>query len=401
VASKHYRLYDLEELLLECTGLKKTVSACAATYTTLLCLLFFYRQENFSRVFLALSAVGLLLFTLLSRFILRLLMESRADRRRPVRVLVVGADAYARRLAARLQRIPFAPSTVVGHVRLPGDQVQASDVPVFDLEDIQWGVDVPFDEVVVAIPAERLSQLSTLFGLLEPLRTPVRAILDLGGVPLLRERLFQFGDLQMLDLATTAAESPMYFALKRIFDVGFSTLTILVTGPLMLAIAAAIKLTSPGPVLFRQERIGLNGQHFTMYKFRTMRVAAGAEGDTRWTTANDPRRTLLGRVLRKTSLDELPQFFNVLKGEMSVVGPRPERPYFVKKFLKEISHYDTRHRLKVGITGWAQVNGLRGDTSISKRFEYDLYYLQNWSFWFDLRILCLTPWSGFFGKNAY
>jgi lipopolysaccharide/colanic/teichoic acid biosynthesis glycosyltransferase len=138
-----------------------------------------------------------------------------------------------------------------------------------------------------------------------------------------------------------------------------------------------------------------------MYKFRTMKVAASSESETRWTTANDPRRTAVGSFLRSTSMDELPQFFNVLKGKMSVVGPRPERPYFVKKFLEEILHYNTRHRLKVGITGWAQVNGWRGDTSIAKRFEHDLYYLQNWSFWLDMRIVCLTAWSGLFGKNAY
>ena len=138
-----------------------------------------------------------------------------------------------------------------------------------------------------------------------------------------------------------------------------------------------------------------------MFKFRTMHVAAPAESDSNWTVKDDPRRTPIGTFLRKTSLDELPQFFNVLKGEMSVVGPRPERPHFVKRFLEEVSGYDSRHRLKVGITGWAQVNGLRGDSSIQKRFEFDLYYLQNWSFWFDLRIILLTAWSGMFGTNAY
>ena len=205
----------------------------------------------------------------------------------------------------------------------------------------------------------------------------------------------------MLDLASTPAESPYYFVFKRAFDIVFSLAAVVFTGPLMLLIAGLIKATSRGPVLFRQERVGLNGRPFSMYKFRTMRETAKVESDTRWTTADDDRRTPLGAFLRKSSLDELPQFFNVLKGEMSVVGPRPERPYFVGKFLEEISHYDARHRLKVGITGWAQVNGLRGDTSIAKRFEYDLYYMQNWSFWFDLRIVLLTIWSGLFGKNAY
>lgn len=401
IAAEGYRLCDIEELFQEYTGLKKIISACATTYVVLLCLLFFYRQQNFSRVFFAVSALALLAFTALSRAACRLLMRGRGRQRRPLRILVVGTDAYAKRVAARLVRIPFAPSEVVAHIRVADEEVAVTDVPVFELRDIARGIGVAFDDVVIAIPAQRLSCLSTLFRSLERLCAPVRAIIDIGGMPILRDRLFQFGDLQMLDLATTPAESPMYFVLKRIFDLTFSFLAIMVMGPLMVVIAIAIKLTSPGAILFRQERVGLNGQHFTMYKFRTMKVASASESETRWTTANDPRRTVVGRFLRNTSLDELPQFFNVLKGEMSVVGPRPERPYFVKKFLEEISHYDTRHRLKVGITGWAQVNGWRGDTSISKRFEYDLYYLQNWSFWLDLRIVCLTAWSGLFGKNAY
>ncbi len=401
IAAEGYRLCDIEELFQEYTGLKKAMSACATTYVVLLCVLFFYRQQNFSRVFFAVSALALLFFTTLSRAAFRLLMRGWMRKRRPLRILVVGADAYARRVAARLSRIPFAPSAVVAHIRIPDEEVAISDVPVFELGDIERGINVAFDDVVIAIPAQRLSNLSSLFGSLERLCAPVRAIIDIGGIPLLRERLFQFGDFQMLDLATTPAESPMYFVLKRVFDLVFSMLAVLFMGPLMLLIASVVKLTSSGPVLFCQERVGLNGRHFTMYKFRTMKVAARSESETRWTTADDPRRTVVGSFLRKTSLDELPQFFNVLKGEMSVVGPRPERPYFVKKFLEEISHYDTRHRLKVGMTGWAQVNGWRGDTSISKRFEYDLYYLQNWSFWFDLRIVCLTAWSGLFGRNAY
>jgi exopolysaccharide biosynthesis polyprenyl glycosylphosphotransferase len=169
----------------------------------------------------------------------------------------------------------------------------------------------------------------------------------------------------------------------------------------MLLIAVAIRLTSRGPVLFAQERVGLNGRPFRIYKFRTMSTGNPTEGDTRWTTSDDPRRTKLGALLRATNLDELPQFFNVLKGDMSLVGPRPERPYFVKKFQDDVAQYNSRHYLKVGITGWAQVNGWRGDTSIAKRVEHDLYYLRNWSLWFDIKIICLTLWRGFFSKNAY
>jgi len=230
---------------------------------------------------------------------------------------------------------------------------------------------------------------------------PVRAILDFGDHMMVRERLFQFGRLQILDLTATPAESLKYALLKRCFDVVFAIFALVVTAPIMVLVATAIRLTSTGPALFVQERVGLNGKTFRMYKFRTMRISSRTESDNQWTTANDPRRTPIGSFLRRTSLDELPQFLNVLKGDMSVVGPRPERPGFVKKFLTEVSRYNYRHRLKVGITGWAQVNGWRGDTSIRRRVEHDLYYLQNWNFFFDLRIIFLTLFSRYRNKNAY
>lgn len=196
-------------------------------------------------------------------------------------------------------------------------------------------------------------------------------------------------------------ESFSYLIGKRVFDVCFAAAAILLTFPLMLVIAIAIRMTSRGPVIFVQERVGLNGRTFRMYKFRTMRVTEGAESACQWTRRDDPRRTRIGCWLRAASLDELPQFFNVLNGDMSVVGPRPERPYFVEQFMRTVSFYDTRHYLKVGITGWAQVNGWRGDTSIVERVEHDLYYLRNWSFAFDLRIILLTIRQLFSQRNAY
>jgi exopolysaccharide biosynthesis polyprenyl glycosylphosphotransferase len=205
----------------------------------------------------------------------------------------------------------------------------------------------------------------------------------------------------MLDLRPTLAESGSYLIQKRILDFVLSLVVLSVTWPLMLLIALLIELENAGPVFFSQERVGLNGRVFRMFKFRTMRVSTGQESDTRWTREQDPRCTRFGAFLRKTSLDELPQFFNVLKGDMSVVGPRPERPFFVKRFLREFQTYNSRHFFRAGITGWAQVNGWRGDTSIAKRVEYDLYYLRNWSLTFDLQIITLTFVRMFSGKNAY
>ena len=169
----------------------------------------------------------------------------------------------------------------------------------------------------------------------------------------------------------------------------------------MLTVAILIKVKSPGPVLFRQERVGLHNKCFNMYKFRSMVVQDSAKEEKAWTTKDDPRVTKIGHFLRRTNLDELPQLFNILKGEMSLVGPRPERPFFVKKFSEEIPRYNIKHQVRPGLTGWAQVHGYRGDTSIKKRIDYDLYYIENWTLWLDVKIIFLTLFGKLVNKNAY
>jgi exopolysaccharide biosynthesis polyprenyl glycosylphosphotransferase len=176
---------------------------------------------------------------------------------------------------------------------------------------------------------------------------------------------------------------------------------LIILSPILFVISLLVKGTSKGPVFYSQRRIGLDGRPFQMFKFRTMKMDAEKETGPVWATEDDPRRTAVGRFLRKISLDELPQLFNVLKGEMSLVGPRPERPNFVEEFRNGIPSYMLRHKIKAGITGWAQINGWRGNTSLEKRIEHDLYYIQNWSIVFDLRILFMTLWRGIFSKSAY
>ena len=180
----------------------------------------------------------------------------------------------------------------------------------------------------------------------------------------------------------------------------YSGLGLLVTSPLLAGIAVLVKLDSPGPVFYTQERVGMNGRRFRMIKFRSMRVDAEGRGSG-WTVKDDPRRTPLGSTLRRLSLDELPQLWNVFVGDMSLVGPRPEQPRFVEEFRGSIPRYMLRHHVKAGMTGWAQVNGLRGDTPLEDRIRYDLYYVQNWSLWFDVRILFLTVARVFKDANAY
>ncbi len=189
--------------------------------------------------------------------------------------------------------------------------------------------------------------------------------------------------------------------MKRAVDIAGSLAAILIFSPVMLVTAILIKLTSPGDLIFKQERVGLHNRPFYMYKFRSMTVQPPDEEVAKWTTKGDARVTAVGKFIRKTSIDELPQLFNVLKGDMSMVGPRPERPFFVEKFKEEIPRYMVKHQVRPGMTGWAQVNGLRGDTSIKKRIELDLYYIENWTLAFDIKILFLTVFKGFVNKNAY
>ena len=189
--------------------------------------------------------------------------------------------------------------------------------------------------------------------------------------------------------------------LKRIIDILGSLVGIIVTSPIMLISAIAVKCSGSGPVIFKQERVGRHNKSFQMYKFRTMEQQRPEEETKAWTVKDDPRVTCVGKFLRRTSLDELPQLFNILKGDMSLVGPRPERPLFVDKFKEEIPRYMVKHQVRPGLTGWAQVNGLRGDTSIKKRIEYDIYYIENWTFGFDIKIIFMTFFTGFVNKNAY
>jgi exopolysaccharide biosynthesis polyprenyl glycosylphosphotransferase len=188
---------------------------------------------------------------------------------------------------------------------------------------------------------------------------------------------------------------------KRVLDVAGASVALLLFSPVICAVALLVKLTSPGPVFFRQLRMGLDGQAFEMLKFRSMKLDAESETGPVWTRPNDERRTPIGAFLRRTSLDELPQFWNVLRGEMSIVGPRPERPEFIARFRETLPQYMLRHKMKAGITGWAQINGWRGNTSLERRIEHDLYYIEHWSIWFDFKIMLLTVWRGFIHRHAY
>jgi Undecaprenyl-phosphate glucose phosphotransferase len=402
IAAEESGLWNVEQLYAPGGKSRRLLEAIAFTYAVVMAIGFLYRNASYSRMVVGISAVALFVLATAARIISRVILEFlRKEGRNEVRILMVGTDRFARRVATSLLHGEVLPCRVVGFVRLPEQEI-AVEGPVYETDQIpNFSNGHSIDDIVIALPAARLIEIQKLAPALKRLCVPTRVVIDLGEGVGIRDRLIDLGGIHMLDLQPTLAETGSYLFQKRAFDLVLSSLIILLCSPIFLLVAIAVKITSRGPVFFSQERVGLNGRVFRMLKFRTMRMGSKEEADTRWTSENDPRRTVVGGFLRKTNLDELPQFFNVLKGHMSIVGPRPERAYFVERFLAEFDRYNFRHTFKVGITGWAQVNGWRGDTSIAKRVEYDLYYLRNWSLTFDLQIITMTLLRMFNSKNAY
>ncbi len=401
VVAERGEVTSMAKVSAEYTGIRACFSACCITYLADIVALFIVHDFIYSRMIFLLSAFILLVLAVVVRTLFRLMLRELAGRQRAVRIIIVGTGRFAARAAMQVRRNEFVRCHVVGYIQLPGEEIRVSSTPILQLSDIEAIEDLEADDILIAVPPDRYGELRRCISKLRILGKPVRIIVNANSGMKVRERVVELGRLQMLDLDSSPTSSIGYFLIKRGFDLIFSSVVLLIFAIPLLVIGAIIKLTSAGPVIFRQQRVGRNGKLFAMYKFRTMEVAPEAEGDTLWSAETDPRRTRFGAFLRKTSLDELPQFLNVLKGEMSVVGPRPERPHFVRKFRSDIAFYQARHYLNVGITGWAQVNGLRGDSSIQRRVRYDLYYLQHWSLLFDLRIIVMTLFGGFMGRNAY
>lgn len=267
--------------------------------------------------------------------------------------------------------------------------------------------------LMVILPANRLDEIAITLGLSEYYRLEeIVALCEKSGVhtkfipdynkiiptkPYTEDIL----GLPVINIRYVPLNNTFNALLKRVMDIVGSICGIIVSSPVMLLMCVLIKLTSPGPLIYKQERVGLHNKTFRMYKFRSMEIQPESEEKKAWTVKNDPRVTGIGKFMRRTSIDELPQLFNILKGDMSLVGPRPERPFFVEKFREEIPRYMVKHQVRPGLTGWAQVNGYRGDTSIRKRIDCDLYYIENWTVGFDIKILFLTVFKGFINKNAY
>ncbi|WP_168123918.1 undecaprenyl-phosphate glucose phosphotransferase [Paenibacillus sp. HB172176] len=377
------------------------------SFLGLIGLFYFTSESNISRQFLAIFFVSNILAIALYRYWVKNLLASFRRRGYNKRfVLIVGAGSVGRSFYENLQQHPELGYEAVGflddYLAVHPEEYRHMKPIIGRLDDLKERLEKGIvDEVIVALPLDAHRKYAQIIETSE--RSGVKTLIIPDFFDLLPAKPYfdNFAGIPLINVRDVPLDELSNRILKRWFDVAFSLAAIVLTSPLMLMAVIGIKLTSPGPVIFKQERMGFNRKSFYMYKFRSMHLSSDKVADTSWTVEKDPRRTRFGSFLRKTSLDELPQFFNVLMGHMSVVGPRPERPYFVHQFKNHVPKYMIKHQIKPGITGWAQANGLRGDTSIQDRIMLDLFYIENWTFIFDLKIIGKTIVKGLMNRNAY
>jgi Undecaprenyl-phosphate glucose phosphotransferase len=380
--------------------------ANTAGVVVLVAITFFLRSYFYSRgvvaLFYAFATLSVLAFRLTGRLYLRALRRRGFNLRF---VIVVGAGRLAEEVIDRIHAHPELGIRARGVLSETGSPLgrRLHGVPIIgDYSQIKAILHRPeerIDQVLIALARDETNQLEKVLADLEDEVVTVRLVPDLLHVMTLRSSVEELDGLPMISLR----QSPLVgwsAVQKRVFDVVVASLTLALAAPLMALIALATWIGSGRPIFYAQKRMGLDGHVFTMYKFRTMFHGAEHETGPIWARPGDSRRTKLGAILRRLSLDELPQLLNVLRGDMSLVGPRPERPVFIERFRREIPGYMLRHKVKAGVTGWAQVRGLRGNTSLHARIEHDIHYIQNWSLRLDLRILWLTLWRIWFHREA-
>jgi Undecaprenyl-phosphate glucose phosphotransferase len=381
------------------------LNANALSILLLLSFTYLLREKSvpYSRLVFVYFGTLATIFTLLQRASLRFLLREVRRRGYNLRyLLIVGAGNVAGDIATRLRLHRELGLQLVGCLSKTGQESRGpKGIPIVgsyaELSALIQKLDI--DQVMVCLPLEDNALLPDIMAQIGDSLVDVRIVPDIYQFVTLGGEIEEFEGLPVINLRSTQLDGINLVA-KRFLDIVLGSLILFILSPLLLLLALLVKLTSRGPVLFKQERVSVDGSHFSILKFRTMRTDAEERGPG-WTTEGDSRVTKLGGLLRKWSLDELPQLVNVIRGDMSMVGPRPERPVFIKEFRTHIPRYMLRHKVPAGITGWAQVNGWRGDTSIDKRIECDLYYIENWSLLLDLKILFLTIFRGFRNKNAY
>ncbi|MCX6124102.1 MAG: undecaprenyl-phosphate glucose phosphotransferase [Proteobacteria bacterium] len=386
------------------------LQSCALATVGFIAFTYFYEEYRYSRIVLVIFSVIHPALLILGRSAVRKALRIYRSRATPRRTLIVGAGDFLE-MAISMSLLGDVAANDIAGVILEGDpdQIQQGrkicltrgykEIPL-PRDWANFFVENPMQTVVVALPYNRFSWIE------EHLEAIANQVPDVKLLPDLMKFTRMAAGIELISGVPVISihESPLVGVqgiIKRLIDIVGSIGAIILLSPVMVVIAGLVKLSSKGPVFYRQERMGIDGRTFGMLKFRSMPMNSESTTGAVFATSGDNRATPVGRLLRRSSLDELPQFFNVLSGEMSLVGPRPERPVFVNDFRRKIPGYFLRHKVKAGITGWAQVNGWRGDTSIEKRIECDLYYIQNWSLWLDLKIMILTVVKGFVHKNAY
>lgn len=379
----------------------------ANTIGLLLLMMYLYltKQLDFSRyIVFIFYGINIMLETVL-RSILRIaLRKARAKGLNLKHILLVGYSHAAEEYIDRIAQNPQWGYLVRG---ILDDEVESGTVykgvkVIGRIDNLL--VILPenrLDEIAITLGLDEYSKLEHIVALCEKSGVHTKFIPDYNNIIPTRPYTEDLLGLPVINIRHVPLTNTFNMAIKRAVDVIGASIAIVIASPIMIVSCIIIKVTSKGPLIFKQERVGLHNRIFWMYKFRTMEVQTSEKEKTAWTIKDDPRVTPFGKYMRKTSLDELPQLFNILRGNMSLVGPRPERPFFVEKFREEIPRYMVKHQVRPGLTGWAQVNGYRGNTSIRKRIDHDLYYIENWTLGFDFKIIFLTFFKGFLNRNAY
>jgi len=367
--------------------------------------LYAFKIEHFSRLLVGLFYVITIILSTLSKTMIRNILQYFRKKGYNLKyVLLVGYSRAAEEYVTRINANPQWGYVIRGILddRVPSGTLYKGVKVLGRIENLLYILpENKLDKIAVTLALEDYNRLERIVDLCEKSGVHTKFIPDYNNFVPSRPYTEDLMGLPVINIRYVPLTNTLNWMAKRAVDVLGALFGLLVSSPFMLLAAILVKATSPGPVIFKQERVGLHNKPFYMYKFRTMELQKPSQEKKAWTVKDDPRVTKVGKVLRKTSLDELPQFFNILAGEMSLVGPRPERPLFVEKFKEEIPRYMIKHQVRPGLTGWAQINGYRGDTSIRKRVEYDIFYIENWTMSLDIKIMFLTIFKGFINKNAY
>lgn len=405
-----FGLYTTKSVRRKRVEVEKIIQANTLGLVLFMTALFFFRgnldfTNHFSRMMLAwFFLFNITLECLFRNFIRLFLQHIREKGFNQKHMILVG---YSRAAEEYIDRIKANPEWGYDIMGILDDNVQPGmkyrGVEVFGrTEEIAQVLEAAKpDEIAITLGLSEYSKLEHIVAVCEKSGVHTKFIPDYNNIIPTRPYTEDLMGLPVINIRHVPLTNTFNAFMKRTMDLAGSVCAIVLFSPVMLVTAIAIKLTSPGPLIYTQERVGLHNKTFRMYKFRSMEVQSPKKERGAWTVPGDPRVTKIGKIIRKTSIDELPQLFNILKGDMSLVGPRPERPFFVEKFREEIPRYMIKHQVRPGMTGWAQINGYRGNTSIRKRIEYDLYYIENWTLGFDIKILFLTIFKGFINKNAY